>query len=156
MLNGNDVLILAARLLITTLFLIFGWRKLRDYSGTVSQMVQLGVPMPVLAAGVATFMRTAHTVNTLHLPMLLLHWAVVFGDLDLAFLICNRTLDQFELQGAIPVPDFLSQLWLPELRAFRQDPRFQVFATRLGLMEYWQQYGSPDEFDVKDGKLTYQ
>jgi uncharacterized membrane protein YphA (DoxX/SURF4 family) len=29
MLNGNDVLILVARLLITTLFLIFGWRKLR-------------------------------------------------------------------------------------------------------------------------------
>jgi putative oxidoreductase len=56
MLNGNDLLILAARLLITTLFLIFGWRKLRDYSGTVSQMVQLGVPMPVLAAVVATFM----------------------------------------------------------------------------------------------------
>jgi putative oxidoreductase len=56
MLNGNDVLILAARLLITTLFLIFGWRKLRDYLGTVSQLVQLGVPMPVLAAVVATFM----------------------------------------------------------------------------------------------------
>ena len=57
MLNGNnDVFILAARLLITTLFLIFGWRKLRDYSGTVSQMVQLGVPIPVLAAVVATFM----------------------------------------------------------------------------------------------------
>ena len=57
MLNGiNDVFILAARLLITTLFLIFGWRKLRDYSGTVCQMVQLGVPMPVLAAVVATFM----------------------------------------------------------------------------------------------------
>jgi putative oxidoreductase len=52
----NDELILAARLLLTTLFLIFGWRKLRDYSGTVSQMVQLGVPMPVLAAVVATFM----------------------------------------------------------------------------------------------------
>jgi putative oxidoreductase len=52
----NDELILAARLLLTTLFLIFGWRKLRDYSGTVSQMVQLGVPTPVLAAVVATFM----------------------------------------------------------------------------------------------------
>jgi putative oxidoreductase len=52
----NDELILAARLLLATLFLIFGWRKVRDYSGTVSQMVQLGVPMPVLAAGVATFM----------------------------------------------------------------------------------------------------
>jgi putative oxidoreductase len=52
----NDELILAARLLLATLFLIFGWRKLRDYSGTVSQLVQLGVPMPVLAAAVAIFM----------------------------------------------------------------------------------------------------
>ena len=57
MINGiNDELILAARLLLATLFLIFGWRKLRDFSGTVSQMVQLGVPTPVLAAVVATFM----------------------------------------------------------------------------------------------------
>jgi putative oxidoreductase len=57
MINGiNDELILAARLLLTALFLIFGWRKLTDFSGTVSQMAQLGVPMPALAAGVATFM----------------------------------------------------------------------------------------------------
>ena len=57
MTNGiNDELTLAARLLLATLFLIFGWRKLRDFSGTVDQMVQLGVPMPVLAAAVATFM----------------------------------------------------------------------------------------------------
>jgi putative oxidoreductase len=54
--NINDELILAARLLLTTLFLIFGWRKLKDFSGTVSQMVQLGVPTPVLASAVATFM----------------------------------------------------------------------------------------------------
>jgi putative oxidoreductase len=52
----NDELILAARLLLATLFLIFGWRKLRDYSGTVSQLVQLGVPMPTVAAAVAIFM----------------------------------------------------------------------------------------------------
>jgi uncharacterized membrane protein YphA (DoxX/SURF4 family) len=46
MINGiNDELVLAAGLLLATLFLIFGWRKLRDYSGTVSQMVQLGAPM---------------------------------------------------------------------------------------------------------------
>ena len=54
--NINDNLILAARLFLATLFLIFGWRKLRDFSGTISQMAQLGVPVPVLAAGVATFM----------------------------------------------------------------------------------------------------
>jgi putative oxidoreductase len=57
MINGiNDEHILAARLLLATLFLIFGWRKLTDFSGMVNQMVQLGVPMPVLAAAVATFM----------------------------------------------------------------------------------------------------
>ena len=40
MMNGiNDELILAARLLLATLFLIFGWRKVRDYSGTVESNV---------------------------------------------------------------------------------------------------------------------
>jgi putative oxidoreductase len=56
MININDEIILAARLLLATLFLIFGWRKLRDYSGTVRQMVQLGVPTPVLATVIAIFM----------------------------------------------------------------------------------------------------
>src|SRR5580704_13266674 len=57
MIDGiNDVLILAARLLLATLFLIFGFRKLKDYSGTVSQIVQLGGPMPRLAAAIAIFM----------------------------------------------------------------------------------------------------
>jgi len=52
----NDELILAARLLLTTLFLIFGWRKVRDYSGTVDQMEELSVPTPVLATFVAILM----------------------------------------------------------------------------------------------------
>ena len=56
MIKANDEVILAARLFLATLFLIFGWRKLRDYSGTVSQMVQDGLPTPVLAALVAIFM----------------------------------------------------------------------------------------------------
>ena len=52
----NDEVILAARLFLATLFLIFCWRKLRDISGTVSQMVQDGLPTPVLATAVALFM----------------------------------------------------------------------------------------------------
>ena len=52
----NDEVILAARLFLATLFLIFGWRKLRDYSGTVSQLVRDRAPMPSLGAAVATFM----------------------------------------------------------------------------------------------------
>jgi putative oxidoreductase len=57
MISGvNDALILAARLLLATLFLIFGWRKVRDYSGTVAQMVQLGLPMLVVPTVVSIFM----------------------------------------------------------------------------------------------------
>ena len=79
----NDELILAARLLLTTLFLIFGWRKLRDFSGTVSQMVQLGVPMPVLAAAVATFMELpvafAVAVGAFMRPLALLMFLYTLG-----------------------------------------------------------------------------
>jgi putative oxidoreductase len=52
----NDGVILAARLFLAALFLIFGWRKLRDFSGTVSQMDGDRVPLPVLAAAIAVFM----------------------------------------------------------------------------------------------------
>jgi putative oxidoreductase len=52
----NNAVILAARLFLATLFLIFGWRKLRDYSGTVSQMARDGLPMPILTTAVAIFM----------------------------------------------------------------------------------------------------
>ena len=52
----NNGVILAARLLLAMLFLIFGWRKLTDYTGTVSRMVQDGAPIPVVAAAVSIFM----------------------------------------------------------------------------------------------------
>jgi putative oxidoreductase len=52
----DDGVILAARLLLSALFVIFGVRKVMDFPGTVSQMAQLHVPLPTLAAGVATFM----------------------------------------------------------------------------------------------------
>jgi putative oxidoreductase len=57
MLTGStDELILLARLLLAALFLVFGWRKLVDYRGTVDQMVSLHVPTPVAATVVSTFM----------------------------------------------------------------------------------------------------
>src|SRR5579872_1049942 len=79
----SDVLILAARLLLATLFLIFGWRKLMDFSGTVSQMVQLKVPAPLLAAAVATFMELpvacAIAVGALTRPLALLMFLYTLG-----------------------------------------------------------------------------
>ena len=79
----SDVLIFAARLLLATLFLIFGWRKLMDFSGTVSQMVQLKAPAPMLAAAVATFMELpvafAIAVGALTRPLALLMFLYTLG-----------------------------------------------------------------------------
>jgi len=80
----NDELIFAARLLLAILFLIFGCRKLKDYSGTVSQMVQLGVPTPVLAAAVATFVE---------LPVA---FAVAVGAFTRVFLPCSCFFTRWE------------------------------------------------------------
>ena len=71
----DDVVMFVARLFLATLFLIFGWRKLRDYTGTVSWMVQDGVTVPVLATAVAIFMElpVAFAVGIGVLPVFRLH-----------------------------------------------------------------------------------
>ncbi|PVE22617.1 DoxX family protein [Microvirga sp. KLBC 81] len=49
----RDEVILIARFLLALLFLIFGWDKLGDYSGTVAYMTQSGAPLPTISALVA-------------------------------------------------------------------------------------------------------
>jgi putative oxidoreductase len=49
----RDAVLLVARILLVALYLIFGWSKLTDYSGTVAFMVQSGAPIPPVAAAVA-------------------------------------------------------------------------------------------------------
>ena len=49
----GDEVVLAARILLVVLFLIFGWGKLTDYSGTVGYMARTGAPMPEISALVA-------------------------------------------------------------------------------------------------------
>jgi putative oxidoreductase len=51
--RGKDGIILAARILLVILFLIFGWQKLTGYSGTVAYMQMTGAPLPHLSALVA-------------------------------------------------------------------------------------------------------
>jgi putative oxidoreductase len=79
----NNEFILAARLLLATLFLIFGWRKLTDFSGTVSQMVELKAPAPVLAAAIATFMELpvafAIAIGAFTRPLALLMFLYTLG-----------------------------------------------------------------------------
>lgn len=49
-------LLLAARLFLVLLFVIFGWGKLMDYSGTLHYMMHVGAPFPPLATIVAIVM----------------------------------------------------------------------------------------------------
>jgi hypothetical protein len=70
----NDEVVLAARVFLATLFLIFGWRKRRDYSGTVSQMLQAGILPTALVASTGDPIRT---------QFLGLGWSGTKGDLGL-------------------------------------------------------------------------
>ncbi len=46
----RDEAILIARVLLVVLFVIFGWGKLTNYTGTVGYMAQVGAPTPSVAA----------------------------------------------------------------------------------------------------------
>jgi hypothetical protein len=78
---------------------------------------------------------------------------VMVGDLDGAYGTVERLVDRrLETIGARGVE--WSEIWAPEMRPFRQDPRFAVLVTRLGLIDYWQRYGPPDECSVMGGQLS--
>jgi putative oxidoreductase len=49
----RNVLLLLARVSLTLLFIIFGWKKLIGFSGTSAYLGSIGLPAPVLAAAVA-------------------------------------------------------------------------------------------------------
>jgi TolB-like protein/Flp pilus assembly protein TadD len=75
----------------------------------------------------------------------------LLGERDIAYDLANQCLDSKAPGGIAEGP--LARLWTPELHAFRQDPRFQALATRLGLMAYWQKYGPPDNCELKANRL---
>ncbi|WP_322062558.1 DoxX family protein [Paraburkholderia sp. J63] len=54
--QGNDVALLVSRILLATLFVMFGWSKLTGFSGTVEYMAHVGAPAPMLSAIIAVVM----------------------------------------------------------------------------------------------------
>ena len=79
-------------------------------------------------------------------------WPTRLGDVDFAYDSANWYLDQYARDGIVGTS--WGFLWMPEMRPFRQDPRFQAFVRRLKLIDYWTRYGPPDDCDLKDEKLT--
>lgn len=78
-------------------------------------------------------------------------WYSLLGALDQAYIVATQALDQFAKSETIGTA--WSFLWMPEMRAFRQDPRFQALVTRMGLPEYWNRFGPPDGFEWRNGRL---
>ncbi|HEY6456778.1 MAG TPA: winged helix-turn-helix domain-containing protein [Steroidobacteraceae bacterium] len=75
------------------------------------------------------------------------------GALDAAYELANGLVAN-GMRLRVPTLSLnLSALWAPEMRAFRQDRRFQVLVTRLKLIDYWKQFGPPDNCELMDGKL---
>ena len=79
---------------------------------------------------------------------------VLLDALDTAYESVDRCLDHLAPGATHHVAALELSWWMPEFRSFRADPRFQAFVSRMGLMEYWQEYGPPDDCDLKQGKLT--
>ena len=52
----RDGVILVARILLVTLFILFGWSKLTGYEATVAHFAEGGVPLPAVAGVVAVVM----------------------------------------------------------------------------------------------------
>jgi hypothetical protein len=81
------------------------------------------------------------------------NWYARLGALDDAYETTDRMVRNFKRSGILNTVN-LPPFWLPELRAFRQDPRFQDLAESLGLVQYWKQRGPPEGHELRDGRLV--
>jgi DNA-binding winged helix-turn-helix (wHTH) protein/tetratricopeptide (TPR) repeat protein len=82
----------------------------------------------------------------------LILWYACAGDMDRAYDLAHRSLDGFAREGTIG--GAWGVLWLPEMARFRNDARFDQFARRLRLFEYWTEYGPPDGYSLSAERLV--
>ncbi len=61
------------------------------------------------------------------------------------YLLAGREQKAMELALANPEEVEVLMLWMPESAAFRRLPGFTDLAQKIGLMDYWKQYGWPDD-----------
>jgi tetratricopeptide (TPR) repeat protein len=88
-------------------------------------------------------------LHTMHRRFMV--WYTMLGALDQAFDAANQSLDLFAKSGTIGTAWEL--LWLPEMLPFRQDPRFQSMCRRMGMFDYWNKHGAPDNCELRGDQL---
>ena len=64
--------------------------------------------------------------------MFCMNWYAMLGDLDRAYAVSSQWLQLSVDSGLSGIPHNAG-FWLPEMSAFRADPRFESLASRMGL-----------------------
>jgi TolB-like protein len=82
----------------------------------------------------------------------LMLWHTQLGAVDAAYDLFFRSLRHYEQAGT--VGSAWGVLWLPEMRPFRLDARFQECVTRLRLVDYWKEHGPPDGCELRGATLV--
>lgn len=83
---------------------------------------------------------------------ILVHLLAELGAVDDLYREMHRMLDRG--QEEYPWITVIGSMWSPQMRPFRRNPQFQALAERLGLIEYWQQAGPPDECTLADAMIS--
>jgi hypothetical protein len=74
------------------------------------------------------------------------------GQNDIAFQIIEDSLARDRMAW---LRDWnVMNAWSPEAAGFRKDPRFSQLAERIGLVDYWKQYGYPDRCHAGTGDVV--
>ena len=81
--------------------------------------------------------------------MFSMNWYAMLGDLDRAFAASSQWLQLSADSGLSGIP-YNAGFWLPEMNAFRADPRFESLASRAGLTAWWRKFGAPDLCELRD------
>ena len=81
----------------------------------------------------------------------LIVWFTQLGAIEAAHDVAHGTLDRLSLSGT--VGSGWEILWTRDMHAFRDCPRFQGLVSRLGLIDYWRQYGPPDDCVLQGDSL---
>jgi hypothetical protein len=121
------------------------------------QLLCLANPTPEESAEAAAGLRAVQrslSANELDPPLRkrFMLWYSRIGALDHAYELAFDSLDHYAREGT--VGGAWGVLWLPEMAGFRGDERFQLFARRLRLFEYWSEYGPPDGHALVGARLA--
>lgn len=82
----------------------------------------------------------------------LMIWFGMLGALDEAFACVHHALDDLHARRGT-IGTAWGWMWVPELSAFRKDPRFRPLLARFRFEAFWNEHGPPDGHILRDGRL---